>query len=83
MMRVNGKDLCLSGEHKLSDFLLSQGYQERQVVVELNEAILSLRDFQGITINLRLPDLHALRGDNYFQPGKRPVPGSRGVHRDD
>jgi thiamine biosynthesis protein ThiS len=50
MIRVNGKDLSLPGECRLSEFLLSQAYQEGQVVVELNGAILSRRDFQGVTI---------------------------------
>jgi sulfur carrier protein len=50
MIKVNGKDLSLSGEQGLSELLLSQGYREGQVVVELNGAILSRRDFQGAAI---------------------------------
>jgi sulfur carrier protein len=50
MIRVNGKDLSLSGEYNLSEFLLSQGYQEGQVVVELNGAIHSRENFGTVTV---------------------------------
>ncbi|MDR3193357.1 MAG: sulfur carrier protein ThiS [Treponema sp.] len=50
MIRVNGKDLSLSGERDLSEFLLSQGYQEGQVVVELNGVIHSRGNFGALKI---------------------------------
>jgi sulfur carrier protein len=50
MITVNGKDVSLSREYNLSEFLLSQGYEEAQVVVELNGAIFSRANFQGVRI---------------------------------
>jgi sulfur carrier protein len=50
MIKVNGKDLSLPGECNLSDFLLSQGYEEAQVTVELNGAVLSGRNFRAVKI---------------------------------
>jgi sulfur carrier protein len=50
MVKVNGKDLSLAGEQDLAGFLLSRGYQEGQVVVELNGAILSRGSFGAVKI---------------------------------